>query len=385
MHATQTADERSAIAFRLEQMAVTSEILAGLSDLNEILQRIAVRARELTGAEYAAITTFDEDGGIERFVFTGMDEARARRLGNPPAGRGLLGELARSDRPVMLDNVREHPAFTGWPDGHPEMTSFLGVPIRAGGRAIGSLYLTHVEAGKPFTELDQLAVATLALQAAVSVATALAQDRSGRLFLFEERERIAHDLHDGTIQALYALGLELDALRGRSDVTSEARESLALGVSRINDLISDIRTYITMLEAEAPAAQPELGRDLAFVVRQMVPIGTDAVVNITAAALQELSARESEDLLYIAREALSNAVRHGSASKIAIDLRQSPYVTALTIQDNGVGFDSENVRSGLGTVTMRTRAERLGGTITVLGIPGMGTTVRVEIPRRRDD
>jgi len=108
-------------------------------------------------------------------------------------------------------------------------------------------------------------------------------------------------------------------------------------------------------------------------------------VNITAAALQELSARESEDLLYIAREALSNAVRHGSASKIAIDLRQSPYVTALTIQDNGVGFDSENVRSGLGTVTMRTRAERLGGTITVLGIPGMGTTVRVEIPRRKDD
>ena len=385
MHATEIADERASIAFRLAQMSVTSEILAGLSDLNEILQHLAVRARELTSADYAAITTFDEEGGIERFVFTGMEESQARRLGNPPAGRGLLGQLARSDRPVMLANVREHPAFTGWPEGHPEMTSFLGVPIRAGGRTIGSLYLTRTEPGKPFTEVDELAVATLALQAAVSVATALAQDRSGRLFLFEERERIAHDLHDGTIQALYALGLELDALRGRPDVTAEARDSLALGVSRINDLISDIRTYITMLEAEAPAAQPELGRDLAFVVRQMVPPGTDAVVNITAAALQELIARESEDLLYIAREALSNAVRHGSASKIAIDLRQSPYVTALTIQDNGVGFDSENVRSGLGTVTMRTRAERLGGTITVLGIPGMGTTVRVEIPRRKDD
>jgi signal transduction histidine kinase len=385
MHATEMADERSSIALRLAQMSVTSEILAGLSDLNEILQRLAVRARDLTGADYAAITTFDEEGSIERFVFTGMDDAQARRLGNPPAGRGLLGQLARSDRPVMVANVRDHPAFTGWPKGHPEMASFLGVPIRAGGRAIGSLYLTRTEPDRPFTELDELAVATLALQAAVSVATALAQDRSGRLFLFEERERIAHDLHDGTIQALYALGLELDALRGRPDITGEARDSLALGVSRINDLIGDIRTYITMLEAEAPAAQPELGRDLAFVVRQMVPLGTNAVVNITAAALQELSARESEDLLYIAREALSNAVRHGSASKIAIDLRQSPYVTALTIQDNGVGFDSENVRSGLGTVTMRTRAERLGGTITVLGIPGMGTTVRIEIPRRKDD
>ncbi len=385
MHATQMADEPSATASRLEQMSVTSETLAGLSDLNEILQRLAVRARDLTSADYAAITTFDEEGGIGRFVFTGIDDAPARRLGTPHAGRGLLGELARSERPVLLANVRDHPAFSGWPEGHPEMASFLGVPIRAGGRAIGSIYLTRTELGRPFTEVDQLAVATLALQAAVSVATALAQDRSGRLFLFEERERIAHDLHDGTIQALYALGLELDALRGRPDITAEARISLALGVSRINELIGDIRTYITMLEAEAPAAQPELGRDLAFVVRQIVPIGTDAVVNITAAALQELSTRESEDLLYIAREALSNAVRHGSASKIAIDLRQSPYVTALTIQDNGVGFDSENVRSGLGTVTMRTRAERLGGTITVLGIPGMGTTVRVEIPRRKDD
>lgn len=366
-------------------MAVTSELLAGVGDLNEILQRLAARARELTGTSYAAISTFDEDGAVERFVYTGMDEVQARRLGNGPTGRGLLGELATLDRPIVLEDLRTHPSFTGWPEGHPEMCRFLGVPIRAGGRTIGSLYLAREQRDEPFSEQDELAIATLALQAAVSVATALAQDRSGRLFLLEERERIAHDLHDGTIQALYALGLELDALSNRGDISPATGESLALGVSRINELIGDIRAYITMLEAEAPAAQPELGRDLAFVLRQMVPGGTDTVVNITAAALQELSARESEDLLYIAREAISNAIRHGEAEKIAIDLRQTPAETAMTIQDNGVGFDSEHVRTGLGSVTMRTRAERLGGTLTILGIPGMGTTVRVAIPRRRDD
>lgn len=366
-------------------MAETSEMLAGTSDLNVILQRVAQRAREVTGADHAAISTFDDEGVMERFIYTGIDEADARRLGNPPTGRGLLGALVRYDRPLRLDNLKDDPRFTGWPQNHPDMGSFLGVPIRAGGRTIGSLYMTRIGTEHPFSEYDELSAALLAMQAAVSVATALARERSGRLFLLEERARIAHDLHDGTIQSLYALGLELDSLASRDDFPPDSRHALSTGVGRINDLIADIRTYITMLEAESPAAQPELSRDLAFVIRQIVPPGTDTVVNITAAALQELDARESEDLLYIAREALSNAVRHGNATKIGVDLRQTRDETSLTIQDNGVGFDTEHTRTGLGSVTMRTRADRLGGTLTILGIPGMGTTVRVAIPRSYDD
>lgn len=372
------ADTR--IARRMAEMAVTSELLAATGDLATILQRIAARAREVTHADYAAVSTFDDDGRLFRFVYTGIDEATARRLGDPPVGRGLLGELVRYDRPVRVDDVKTHPDFTGWPEHHPDMAAFLGVPIRAGGRTIGSLYMTRAPSSGPFDQGDELAAALLSLQAAVSVATALARERTGRLFLLEERERIAHDLHDGTIQSLYALGLEFDALAVRTAVP-DVRDALVGGVARINDLIAQIRQYIIMLEAEAPASSPEISRDLAFVIRQLVPAGIDTVVNITAAALQELGAREAEDLLYIAREALSNAVRHGNASKIAVDLRQTSDETALTIQDNGVGFDHAHARVGLGTVTMRTRAERLGASLNILGIPGMGTTVRVSIPR----
>jgi signal transduction histidine kinase len=385
MTTAQRAEDAGPIVSRLAEMAETSEILAGTSDLNVILQRVAQRAREVTGADHAAISTFDDEGVMERFIYTGIDEASARRLGNPPTGRGLLGALVRYDRPLRLNNLKKDPRFTGWPEHHPDMGSFLGAPIRAGGRTIGSLYMTRIGTAHPFSEYDELSAALLAMQAAVSVATALARERSGRLFLLEERARIAHDLHDGTIQSLYALGLELDSLASRDDFPSESRQALSTGVGRINELIADIRTYITMLEAEAPTAQPELSRDLAFVIRQIVAPGTDTVVNITAAALQELDARESEDLLYIAREALSNAVRHGAATKIGVDLRQTQGETSLTIQDNGVGFDPEHTRTGLGSVTMRTRADRLGGTLTVLGIPGMGTTVRVAIPRSHND
>lgn len=382
------SDERAGepeVLKRLGEMAVTSEILATSEDLAEILHRLAQRAREVTSAHYAAISTFDDDGVLTRFIYDGMSEEQARRLGDPPKGRGLLGELAKHDRPMRLENVHKSPSFTGWPEGHPDMALFLGVPIRAGGRTIGSLYMTREAGSPPFTDADEAAAAVLSLQAAVSVSYALARERHGRLFLLEERARIAHDLHDGTIQTLYALGLECDALSTRPDFPGEVQEALSGAVSRINELIADIRSYITMLEASPTLAQPELTRDLAFVIRQMVPPTIATVVNIAAAALQELTGRESEDLLYIAREALSNAVRHGAPTKIAVDLRQTDDATVLTVQDNGTGFEQGATRRGLGSVTMRTRCERLGAELTVIPIPGMGTTVRVAIPRRYED
>jgi signal transduction histidine kinase len=367
------------------EMTLTSELLAGVQDVTEVLRRLANRARDITAADYAAIATFDEHDQLHRFVYSGISDEDARRLGRPPSGRGLLGELVRHDRPIRVVDLQQHPLYTGWPPGHPDMCAFLGVPIRAAGRTIGSLYMTRIRGQAPFSDEDEALAAITALQAATSLSVALAHERKDRLNLLEERARIAHDLHDGTIQSLYALGLEVEGFAARNDISESIRAELLCLVGRINDIIGDIRSYITMLEAEAPDGAPELARDLAFIVRRAVPEGIDTVINITAPALQELRPREVEDLLYIAREAISNAVRHSGATKIAVDLRQSPEELALTVQDNGVGYDPGSARAGLGTVTMRTRAERLGGRLNVLSIPGMGTTVRVLIPRGQDD
>jgi signal transduction histidine kinase len=379
-----SVDPADLIEARLGEMVETAETLGQAGDLGEVLRRLAARAKEVTGAEFAAIGVFDDNNELERFIYAGIDEALARRLGHPPVGRGLLGTLARFDRPLRLDDLTAHPDSSGWPEGHPAMCAFLGVPVRAGGRTVGSLYMTRTRGAAPFTASDELAAVLLALQAAGSVSAALAQERNGRLVLLEERVRIAHDLHDGTIQSLYAIGLQLDSAAEIADVP-EVKKTLTDGVDQLNAVIREMRDYIAMLESSQATAQPELSRDLAFAVRQIVPDGVDTVINIAAAALQEIRAREAEDLLYIAREALSNAVRHGSATKIAVDLRQTVAETALTVQDNGTGFSADNVRAGLGTVTMRTRAERIGAALTVIGIPGMGTTVRVSFPRRTDD
>jgi signal transduction histidine kinase len=380
------SEARQGITGYIDEMLETSEVLAASGDLTQVLNTLAGRARTLTQARYAAISVFDQsDGSVERFIYDGIDEALARRMGDPPRGRGLLGELASREYPLRLDDLRKHSTFTGWPPDHPEMARFLGVPIRAGGQTIGSLYMTRLEGEPPFSDGNELSAALLALQAAASLATAIAREKEGRLSLLEERERIAHDLHDGTIQSLYALGLECDALTIREEYPEEVRTELSSFVDRINGIIGDIRGYITSLEAKTPATTPDLKRDLPFVVRQLVPEGIDTVVNISAAALQEISSRQAEDMIYIAREALSNAVRHGEPTRVAVDLRQDDLSTTLTIQDNGKGFDQASARTGLGTITMRTRAERLGGNLLVLSIPGMGTTVRLTVTGASDE
>ncbi len=363
------------------EMASTNDAIDGIDDLSEILRRLAGRARALVHAEYAAVSTFDETGHLTRFVFAGIDDNAARRLGSPPEGRGLLGELARRSRPLRLALLQEDERYTGWPAGHPDMCAFLGVPIRALDHTIGSLYMTRVRGQEPFTDEDEAAASIMALQIATTISTALARETQGRFDRLQEREQIAQDLHDGTIQALYALGLEADT-RLQACTDPETRDILGAVIQRVNGVIKDIRAYILMLEAETPQTAPELISDLHFVVRQMVPEGVDVVTNINAPSAHELDPRNVEDLIYIAREALSNAIRHGRPTKVAVDLRQTGDHTALTVQDNGMGFDQEFVTPNMGTITLNTRAQRLGAELTIVSVPGMGTTVRVVVPRR---
>jgi len=365
----------------LAEMAVTGDHLAGASGIRDVLQRLAIRAREITLSDFAAVSLFDENGQVDRFLFDGMHKSLALEVGALPAGRGLLGQLPVLDRPLRLSDLTEHPAFTGWPDGHPAMGPFIGMPIRSGDQTIGSLYMTRESGSHSFSELDELSTAFLSIQAAQQINIVAVRERTARLSLLEERENIARDLHDGTIQSLYALGLESDARANAPDFPEQAKPIIEDVVNCIDEVITDMRGYITMLESQAPAYAPNLARDIPHAVHQLVPSSIGVLINISAEAVHTVSAREAEGLLYITREALSNAVRHGDPTKIAIELRETGMGASLTIQDNGTGYDAATIRSGLGTVTMRTRAEALGATLRPHSIVGMGTMINVTIPR----
>ena len=151
----------------------TGIALASELSLDALLQRTVEAAAELTGARYAALGVLDPSGSVlERFVTTGIDEATRARIGDLPRGRGILGVLIADATPLRLRDLRDDPRSVGFPPGHPQMHSFLGVPVSLRGTAYGNLYLTEKEGGAEFTAGDLEVVTLLAAQVAVAVENA---------------------------------------------------------------------------------------------------------------------------------------------------------------------------------------------------------------------
>ena len=139
-------------------------------DLEAVLVRLLDAAREVCGARYAALGLLDaEHRRIERFVTAGLDDEARLRIGAPPHGRGVLGELIERPVPLRLRDVSAHPRSYGFPSEHPPMSSFLGVPVKLAGEPLGNLYLTEKVGAEEFTEADERAVVLLAGFAGVAI------------------------------------------------------------------------------------------------------------------------------------------------------------------------------------------------------------------------
>ncbi|HMK07949.1 MAG TPA: GAF domain-containing sensor histidine kinase, partial [Anaerolineales bacterium] len=170
---------------RMRQLhRATLRLYADLS-LDGTLRRIVQAARELTRARYAALGVPDGKGGLKTFITEGMTPEEVARLDHPPEGRGLIGEVSRSGRSIRLPDLTRHPRSSGFPEGHPPMRSFLGVPIAAFGRPVGQIYLTEKMGAEAFSEEDQSLIEMLAAHAAAAVENARlyqqVQEREGEL------------------------------------------------------------------------------------------------------------------------------------------------------------------------------------------------------------
>src|ERR671927_571762 len=164
-----TAHESERLRTLLETgIAISSEL-----SLDSVLERIVQAAAALTGARYVALGVIDRSGtALERFVTTGIDDQTRAAIGDLPRGRGILGVLINEAQVLRLHDLQEDPRAVGFPPNHPEMHSFLGVPILLRGVAYGNLYLTEKETGEDFTQEDEELVTLLAAQAAVAVENA---------------------------------------------------------------------------------------------------------------------------------------------------------------------------------------------------------------------
>jgi signal transduction histidine kinase len=167
MHAQ--LDELLAARNQMEQLL---HVIVGIGsdlDLDATLRRIVLAARELTSAPYGALAVRDPEGELISFVHAGIDADTVQRIGHLPVGKGLLS-VSLFDAPVLrMDDLTTHPAVVGFPEHHPAMRAFLGVPITIRGTVFGNLYLTHDDPARVFSESDEVAARALAIAAAVAI------------------------------------------------------------------------------------------------------------------------------------------------------------------------------------------------------------------------
>jgi signal transduction histidine kinase len=147
------------------------ELVSNLS-LETVLERIVQMAREQAGARYAALGVVNEQGDLEKFIPVGMTKEEIARMPHPPVGRGLLGIMRDERQTVRISEISADPRSVGFPSGHPEMHSFLGVPILSGDKLLGQLYLTDKINYHEFTGQDERVIETLAAYAAIAISNA---------------------------------------------------------------------------------------------------------------------------------------------------------------------------------------------------------------------
>jgi two-component system, NarL family, sensor histidine kinase DevS len=358
--------------------------IAGVLDLDRVLQLIVDRVRELADGEYAAIGIIGPDATLERFVTSGISDARRHRIGALPVGLGLLGVIIRDSKSMRIPEIGADARSSGFPKHHPRMHSFLGVPVRLRGRAIGNFYLTNKRGAAEFSLEDQRLVERFALHAAIAIDNARLHEEVRRLAVVDERDRIGRDLHDGVIQRLYAVTLALDDVPELMDeAPADARDRVERSIEALQSAIGDIRSFIYDLRpvllsaSDLRAALIELADEVERSTRTTVSVEVEGDPQLPPALARELMA--------IAREGLSNVGRHAAAEHATVRLAISDETARLTIADNGRGFDLGTPRDAghHGLSNMRDRAEALGGRLAVTSTVGTETRIVAEVPCER--
>jgi len=364
-------------AQRLEAIrAISTAILAG-TDTGELLGLIVRHARALAGTDLASLAV-PVDG--EHLAVEAADGLLAGQLLGTvfPAEGSVTGDVIRTGKAVVLADAGADPRVA-----QPIVAAGAGpavfIPLAVRGRILGTLTVANGRGGPLLRESEVQLVETFAEQAAVALEYGRLQGQLQRLAVLEDRERIAKELHDGAIQALFAVGMGLQGsalLAGDDDL----RGRLQNAVEELDRVIRDLRNYIFGLRPGI-LADRQLDQALKGLVEEFqLRTGVLAIADVDPAAAAELTGRAA-DVVQLASEALSNVSRHAEAATCRVSLYRDPDGAVLEVDDDGRGFDpAAATGTGQGLGNLRERAESLGGRAEIQSAPGEGTRVRVRIP-----
>lgn len=371
---TGTGESTDRFDARLQQLLDAMLTVGSDLSLATVLQRIVESACTLVDARYGALGVIGDHGELSELVTAGVEQSTYDAVGRLPEFKGILGVLISDPKPLRVRDLSEHPEARGFPAHHPQMTSFLGVPVR-GRDAVGSLYLCDKQTAEEFTEEDERLAVALGAASGVAIDNARLQARLEHVAVIEDRERIARELHDKVIQRLFAAGMSLQTTLPMA-VRPEVANRITGAVDEIDETIRDIRRTIFALErgsrrgvrvdifAHVDAARESLG----FTPELRLEGPIDATVPDSMA----------EHLLATLSEALSNVARHAGASGAEVVVVSGSDLL-LRVADDGVGLP-ERVEPGNGLRNMERRALELGGSFSARRGENAGTEVVWRVP-----
>jgi signal transduction histidine kinase len=372
--------DTSIILSQLKDIASAAIYAAEAGALETVLERIAQVSLQLVNARYAALGVPGSNGGLRYFKVAGLTPEQAAHLTHLPHGGGLIGAIMQERKSIRITHMQNDPRSGGFCATHPDMTSLLGVPIQMGQQLFGTFYLCDRRDNQPFDEQDEWILETLAGYAAIAISSSQLNDQQNRLALLEERERIGMDLHDGIIQSLYGIGMNLDLMR----LSGGASESeLGTTIGNLNDVIEDIRGYIMNLHGGTQKGKSVRENLVEILSRLYTPENLHIILEAPETP-PPVTPVVFEAVCQMANEAISNAIRHAQATQITIRAEQLKTSFTITVEDNGRGFDVTKLThsEGLGLRNLQQRAALLSGQVSVESTAGNGTRLTISMPVR---
>jgi signal transduction histidine kinase len=365
---------------KLRRVLEATLLLEADLELPSLLAHIVDEARSMTNARYGALGVLDRDGSaLSEFITSGLDDDEEEEIGARPTGRGVLGLMISDSKPIRLSNLSAHPESYGFPEGHPPMTSFLGVQIRVHDSLYGNLYLTDKIGWSEFTNDDEALIGALALTAGIAIENARLHKLVQEVAIYEERDRLARDLHDTVIQRLFAIGLSLQSLSGGPPGPHQA-ERLNTIIGDVDDTIRQVRT--TIFELGTDGSGRGLREQVLSLLRDLKPVvGFEVHTTFDGPVDSTVSDVMGEHLLAVVREAITNIGRHARATTASVHLSVEGGQCRLEVVADGCGMSgSGSSQGGLGLGNLRRRAEKLHGRFDVESPPTGGTVLIWQVP-----
>ncbi len=388
---------------QLESLYAISVEIAGLRELSAVMDRALEYCLALTASSFGFVGLVDGPGTMDVAAIRGFVPDRPdfyERFRKIPIRRTIFGVVILEGRPNISNDVRNDPLQRGAPRGHPPVETFLGVPLKVRDQTIGMIGVANRPGG--YGSAHERLLSTFANQVAVAIENARLYERQRQMIadlqqlharldaarvealLHQERNRIAAELHDRVAQIMFGIGIEATWCREQPGVP----EPVARSLDRIRELAArgaaEVRRVVYDL-AESPAGGKELVEELARLVEAYRSDELE-VEFVVEGKPRRLPHALEDALLLIAREALTNVRRHAAADLAIVGVHFSEQAVTLVVQDNGRGIDpvvlaeAETSSAHLGLLSMRRRAEALGGSFEARNGQDGGFVVRVVIP-----